>query len=119
VNENDTVGEDGVPITDDVTRVPFLIMAPRLAPAESDVDYQHVDFEATIRDLLGAEPNGSAGVSAFAAERPDRARVFYVDQKNDRYWKYVRDEASGNWDLDEYVIGQMPEAPEAFASLLD
>lgn len=119
VNDNDAVSEAGVPIDDDTTRVPFLVKAPGIAPAVLDVDYQHVDFEATLRDVLGAPEINTDGVSAFDATRPHRQRVFYVDQKNDRYWKYVRDDASGEWNLDAYVVGQMPEAPETFASAVD
>jgi arylsulfatase A-like enzyme len=119
VTDNEDLGPEGVPVDDDVTHVPFLMKAPGLAPAVSDVDYQHVDFEATLRDLLKLPPTGSAGVSAFATDRPERQRVFYIDQENRRHWKYVRDEADGTWALDEYVEGPMPETAENFATTVD
>jgi len=119
VNDNEDLGPEGVPVDDDVTHVPFLMKAPGLAPAVSDADYQHVDFESTLRDLLKLPDNGSTGISAFATDRPERQRVFYIDQDNGRYWKYIRDETDGSWSLDEYIEGRMPETAENFATTVD
>jgi arylsulfatase A-like enzyme len=119
VNKSDEIGDEGIPVDDDVTRVPFLVKAPGIAPAVLDVDYQHADFEATLRDVLGVSPIPTDGVSAFETDRPARQRLFYVDQDNDRYWKYVRSESTGEWDLVDYVIGPLPEELESLATTVN
>lgn len=90
-------------VTDRVTKVPLIIKGPNVEPGIYDVDYQHMDFEATFLDALGREiPADAPGVSVFEEERPDREKVFYVDQHNDRYWTYVYDEESGEWELVDF-----------------
>ena len=93
------------------TRVPMFIMAPNVAPAVSDVDYQHVDFGPTLYDVIGrgpAEPppaNTSLavgrGVSALATRRSARDKTFLVyDYDNQpHYWRYVFDQQANEWRL--------------------
>ena len=64
-----------------IPHVPLVIRAPGLNGGVSDVDYQHIDFGRTLTDILGLPPpSGAKGVSAFSTERPQRDKVFTVDQ---------------------------------------
>ena len=67
-------------------RIPLLIHAPGLKPHISDVDYQHIDFKPTLLELLGIPADGEKmdGVSAFAANRPVRDKVFLVFESTPR-----------------------------------
>ncbi|NIQ77715.1 MAG: sulfatase-like hydrolase/transferase [Anaerolineae bacterium] len=61
--------------------VPLVIRAPGLNGDVSDVDYQHIDFAATLADILGLPSlSGNQGISAFSEERPQRDKVFSVDE---------------------------------------
>ncbi|MCH8814739.1 MAG: sulfatase-like hydrolase/transferase, partial [Chloroflexi bacterium] len=102
---------------DQVTaQVPMIIKAPRVSPQVLDVDYQHVDFSATLFDVLDLEaPVGTVGVSAFSTDRPDRDKVIYVDENNERYWEYVYRGNTEEWELVREVEGPLPSEP-LFAS---
>lgn len=95
--------EAGRPIEVDglMTRVPLLVRAPGLAAGRSDVDYQHLDFTATVRDLLGLPVDlADEGVSALDATPRDRAKWFVVHSSSERdSWMYRLDPASGEWRL--------------------
>ncbi|GBD10942.1 Lipoteichoic acid synthase 1 [bacterium HR23] len=74
-----------------VARVPLLIKAPGLRPGVSTVDYQHIDFKPTLLDVLGLPPEpGLPGVSALAAARPLRPKMFWWQGK-----RYVASEPTG------------------------
>ena len=75
--------------------VPLVIHAPGLDSRVSDVDYQHIDFGSTLRDVLGLPPSGAKGVSAFSEERPQRDKVFIVDGR-----RYVYSEEDDSWQYD-------------------
>ncbi len=76
-----------------IPHVPFVILAPGLDSAVSDVDYQHVDFGPTLMDILGLPPPSDAeGVSAFSNERPQRDKVFYVNEL-----RFVYSTEDGGW----------------------
>ncbi len=103
-------GGESVPIERLATDVPMFILSPGVAPGPSAVDYQHVDFGATVYDLIGppagellAQPTAAltgAGVAAFAAARPEREKVFLIFQYfNLRAWRYVLDERTSEWRL--------------------
>ncbi|MBI4279539.1 MAG: sulfatase-like hydrolase/transferase [Armatimonadetes bacterium] len=78
-------------------RVPLLIAGPGVRPQVVNVDYQHVDFLATVADVLGVgPPAGTQGVSAFAADRPVRPKVFFW-----RGGRYLFDRATGALRLSE------------------
>jgi arylsulfatase A-like enzyme len=95
-------------IENQTAQVPFIVKAPGLSPAVTDVDYQHIDFGATVADVLGlVYDSDSVGVSAFAPHRPDREKVFFVDDDNKVYWTYVYDEPTGEWELTETVHGPL------------
>jgi hypothetical protein len=75
------------------TDVPLVIHAPGLSSRVSDVDYQHVDFGATLTDVLGLPPpEGTEGISAFSEERPERDKVFHYNE-----WTYTRSREDGDW----------------------
>ncbi len=75
------------------TDVPLVIHAPGLSSRVSDVDYQHIDFGATLMDVLGLPPrSGAEGVSAFSEERPQRDKVFHYNR-----WTYTRTREDGSW----------------------
>jgi len=79
-------------------QVPMLIRAPGLSGEVSDVDYQHVDFGATLRELLDVPPaDDDIGVSIFEADRPDRDKVFHVNDLT-----FVQDGKAEPWLLAEH-----------------
>jgi hypothetical protein len=102
---------------DQVTaQVPMIIKAPGVSPQVLDVDYQHVDFSKTLFDALGREATaGADGVSAFSTDRPDRDKVIFVDENNERYWEYVYRGDIEEWELVREVDGPLPSEP-LFAS---
>ncbi len=61
-----------------VMRIPMIIHAPGLEPEVSDAEYQHIDFKATLLDVLGLPTGQGEGVSAFATEGPVRDQVVYA-----------------------------------------
>ena len=75
--------------------LPLVIHAPGLDSRVSDVDYQHIDFGSTLRDVLGLPPSGAKGVSAFSEERPQRDKVIIVDGR-----RYVYSEEDDSWQYD-------------------
>jgi len=88
-----------VPPPEYIPHVPLVIHAPALDSSASDVDYQHVDFGATLRDILGlTPPDQSEGVSAFSRERPQRDKVFhsggniFIYSKEDGSWHFSHKE---------------------------
>ena len=95
--------EDGRPIAVDglMTRVPLLVRAPGLEAGRSGVDYQHLDFTATVRDLLGLPVDlADEGVSALDAAPRDRAKWFVAHSSSEREaWMYRLDPATGEWRL--------------------
>ncbi len=77
--------------------VPLVIRAPGLNSGVSDVDYQHVDFGPTLTDILGLPPlNDTEGVSAFSKERPQRDKLFRVEQLT-----FVYSEEDDSWQLSQ------------------
>jgi hypothetical protein len=97
------------------THVPMFVKAPGIAPRLSDVDYQHVDFGATLLDVLGYEfvdPSIEASpvlvepVSALSTQRPERRKELFIDFTDTRYWRYAQDPATKRWILLETV--EMP-----------
>lgn len=119
------VEESALDLTDLTAHVPLLIHGPAVTAGRYDVDYQHMDFEATLMDVIGAETSETEGVSAFASERPERDKVFFLDINNEVYWVYVRDEETGAWNITEFVhgplgyyhrIGEEPEGEPAPAA---
>ena len=103
INDPDAENDPTAPVTSEVTQVPFIVHAPSVTPGKYDVDYQHMDFSSTLMDVLGRPAVDGGGVSAFAEERPERDKVFFEDQNNERYWRYVYDEASDSWVMTEFV----------------
>jgi len=86
-------GDDYIPLHE-AAHVPLIIHAPGLESAVSDVDYQHIDVGPTLVDILDLPPiDGSVGVSAFAAGRAVRDKLFYVGDRPFRY-----DPATGEWE---------------------
>lgn len=81
-----------------VARVPLIIHGPDL-PGHglvSDIDYQHMDFEPTLMDLLGLpRPAGTKGLSVFREDRPERDKVFsvlddvYIYDKEKDFWAFA------------------------------
>lgn len=102
-----------IEMTTETAQVPLIIKAPGIRPQTVNVDYQHVDFAATLLEALGREPPaGLDGVSAFAADRPQRDKVVYVDEQNERFWEYVYHPADDTWELARAVEGPLPETPQ-------
>ena len=99
---------DRIEIDDDVARVPLIIKAPGIEPGVSDVDYQHMDFAATLYDVMGVEaPEETEGLSAFDPERPARGKVFYaVSVDSTKYWEYRQDGAK--WVYVTEHVGAFP-----------
>jgi hypothetical protein len=87
------VPSPGNPPRSFITNVPLVIHAPGLNSYVSDVDYQHIDFGPTLTDVLGLPPpDGTQGVSAFSKERPQRDKVFHVNQ-----WTFAFSPEDGSW----------------------
>jgi hypothetical protein len=102
------VGSSAIDVDRRTAQVPLLIRAPNLEPRVLDVDYQHIDFGATLTDVLGMPaPSESSGISAFAGERPEREKVFYVDYRNRMYWTYVYSEEEGAWEVRDVTEGPL------------
>ena len=118
---------EAIPVDQEVARVPLLIRAPGLAPAVSGVDYQHMDFGATLADVLDEQADAAGeGISAFAEERPLRDKVHYIsDPYRDRYWKYVAIPGESTWRLVAETEGNLAavafgeEAPPLSAAIED
>jgi hypothetical protein len=88
-------------------QVPMLIRAPGLNGLVSDVDYQHIDFAPTLMDILGLPPSEDAlGVSAFSEDRPQRDKVFHVED-----FTFIYNSEDGSWSTvgDDYTAGRLPE----------
>lgn len=102
--EGHVLPDEPLEVTNNVAQVPFLVKAPGVAPGEYDVDYQHMDFAATLMDVIDG-PAPAEGVSAFSDDRPVRDKVFYVDDANEFYWRYVYDPETGEWTPVEFVNG--------------
>ncbi len=82
--------------------VPLVIRAPGLNGDVSDVDYQHIDFAATLADILGLPPlNDTEGVSAFSEERPQRDKVFSVDD-----WAFVYSPEDATWSIQAQALSE-------------
>jgi hypothetical protein len=78
-----------------------------------------------LYDLLGEEQSDQShpeaidsyaafnlgpGVSAFATDRPDRKKIFYVDVPDGEvYWRYEFDESSQRWELVETINEPIPD----------
>ncbi len=90
-------------LQDHTTRIPLIIHSPRMPPMVSSVDYQHFDFEETLRDVLGLPPPANLdGVSAFSGRRPERDKIFRIqDPVAPPKWTmdYRYDPATGEWNL--------------------
>ena len=94
-----------------VTRIPMFILSPGAMPGASDVDYQHVDFAASLYELLGLDPSAAPvsntslaagpGVSILAEERPERSKTFLVyDYRNQpHFWRYSFNAETAEWTL--------------------
>jgi hypothetical protein len=104
------IGDDAE-ITGEIANVPLFIHGPGIEPGEYHVDYQHMDFGATLLDVLGRDHPGGSGVSAFATERPEREKVLYIDYSSEDYARYVYDEDTGTWTLTERVQAPVPTLP--------
>ena len=92
------------PPKDITTDVPLVIHAPGLSSYVSDVDYQHIDFGPTLRDVLGLPPpDDTEGVSAFNKKRPQRDKWFYFSNQGFRDttmnsgWTFVYSEEDNSW----------------------
>ena len=90
---------------DHTPRIPLFIRGPGVRPGRLDVDVQQVDLIATLLDVLGCsgQADDTEGVSAFAADRPERQKVFvdsflgrkprrYVYDADARLWRWIRKE---------------------------
>jgi hypothetical protein len=81
------------PVEQVIAQVPLVIRAPGLNSSVSDVDYQHIDFGATLTDILGLPPPADTqGVSAFSQQRPQRDKVFHANQ-----WIFIYSEEDDSW----------------------
>ncbi len=82
-----------IEMTHRIAQVPLVIHAPGLDSGISDVDYQHIDFGSTLADVLGLPPPvDTEGVSALSQERPERDKMFHVNQ-----WTYTYSSEDGSW----------------------
>lgn len=73
--------------------VTLILRGPGVPQGVTDIDYQHMDLTPTLTDLLGLDPvPHSAGVSVFAAERPERVKRFVWRGEGFRF-----DPAAGRW----------------------
>ncbi len=101
---------DSVPIAVDhsLTQIPMLIRAPGIEPQVLDIDYQHIDFGPTLLDVLGVpHVDGYSGVSAFDEARPERDKLFLVDDGDGTYWTYVYESEDDAWRLTSSVEGPL------------
>ncbi len=75
--------------------VPLLIKSPRLAPRRISADYQHIDYAATVLDVLGLAPTWTLeGRSAIREGIPPRPKSFFSGGH------IYRRDASGTWRSD-------------------
>lgn len=78
--------------------VPLFIRAPAVSPGLTDVDYQHLDFRATVLDVLGLPPAVTEGWSIRDPRRPQSRERTYV--REDSPLTYRLDVGSGRWRRD-------------------
>ena len=97
----------GFSVYEEEVSVPLLMWNPRLFPTgrrAAEVG-GHVDLNATVADMLGAEiPDGWQGHSLFAKGRPNRTFTVasvddYILGVREDGWKYVFEATSGNESL--------------------
>ena len=90
-----TPDETEVPVVT-TPKVPLIIHAPSIDEhgVVLDVEYQHIDFAATLADVLGIPvPAVEDGLSAFDEERPDRDKTFAI-----RTISFVYNEEEDVWE---------------------
>lgn len=81
--------------------IPLFIRGPSITPGVSAVDYQHIDFRATLLDVLDMEPvEGLDGVSAFASQQSERDKVFYWVNHDLTVSKFIYDNHANEWHKD-------------------
>ena len=107
----------GFSVYQEEVNVPLMIWNPRLFPAGNRVASigGHVDLNATVADILGAEiPDTWQGHSLFETGRPER--TFFVASVDDYIlgiredrWKYVFEASSGNESLFDLVTDPREE----------
>lgn len=75
--------------------IPLFIRAPGVSPGTTDVEYQHLDFRATVLDVLQLPAVATQGWSVLAPDRPaSRERTFV---REDSPYLYRFDPATNRW----------------------
>lgn len=78
--------------------IPLFIRAPGISPGATDIEYQHLDFRATVLDVLQLPAVATEGWSVLDPGRPvTRERTFV---REDSPYPYRFDPASGRWRRD-------------------
>jgi hypothetical protein len=95
-----------------MTRIPLFIHAPGIAPGQTAVDYQHIDFPGTLAQVAGVRDpvlaqlannvalDGAQPRSALVAGAPDRAKQFFVYTEEGRYLSFTLAPGAGHWSYD-------------------
>jgi len=81
---------------DQTARVPLILHAPGVRPADSDIDAQLIDLVPTLLDILKQHDSKSSldGVSVFSTVRPVRDKLLYfVGQR------FAYNGIAKSWDL--------------------
>jgi hypothetical protein len=101
-------------------RVPLFIKAPGIGPSTPHLSYQHVDFGPTLYDILDIEPDSDPispelraligpGRSIFEHAETQRESPFYVNYREEIFWRYDFDQVARVWMLTETFNEPIPD----------
>jgi arylsulfatase A-like enzyme len=101
-------------------RIPLFIKAPGIGPSTPHLAYQHVDFGPTLYDILDVEPDRDPvstelrtligqGRSIFGSDDAPRPAPFYVNYRENIFWRYDFNHVAQAWQLTETFNEPIPD----------
>jgi sulfatase-like protein len=112
--------DDSIDLETMTPRIPLFIKAPGIGPSTPHLDYQHVDFGPTLYDILDVEPDRDPasteirtligqGRSIFGSNDAPRPAPFYVNYRENIFWRYDFDQVAQAWQLTETFNEPIPD----------
>jgi len=112
--------DDSIEVEPMTPRVPLFIKAPSIGPSTPHLDYQHVDFGPTLYDILNVDPDRDPisaelraligqGRSIFGIDNAPRPAPFYVNYRDNIFWRYDFDQVARAWNLTETFDEPIPD----------